>query len=1021
MQNPRRAIRRAQDKLNEARARFTSSARYRWVSALRVSLGCALMFFLAAHFVFANDQHSNPSSMSGYTRQLWQTQDGLPEGIVQAIAQTDDGYLWIGTSGGLVRFDGSRFTLFTHTNTPAFRADSVFCLARASNGTLWIGTEGGGLIRYRHGQFRLFSKLDGLTDDFVRTILVDHQGRIWVGTDHGLFRVRGDLVTAIHPPDAKDLGSIHALAEGSDGGIWVGGSKLFRLIDGRATEYPLAGAPGWLGIKSFLPLRDGSLLVGTISALMRLQIARGHGVWAKVDGVVGTVRTLHEMKDGSVWIGTIGHGLFVMRDNRFSHYAAPEVLPSNIVLGIYEDSYGDIWLGTQAGMLRLRKAEITTVEVPGMADSDFGSIYQDRHGTLWVASSRLHQIRAGKITEFHVPGTHDLKIRTVLEDSEGAYWFGTEGQGIYRMRGTRVSHFTSQSGGLANDFVRGFLQSRDRSVWIATDGGISHWVNGKWQSFDQQNGLAYGSGRALLEDAKGDLWIGTDGGLSHRHLDKFVNDEITRALATKKVWSLHQDVEGGLWFGTRGDGLYRWWLGRMSHFTISDGLASDSVYSVVEDTSGQVWLSSPNAVTMVARKEIDQAAEDPSFHPHFRLYGASEGLQITQMFGGIQPAGILASDGKIWFASAAGPVRIHPGNRNISRNMPRVVLDDLDIDGSSVTTANGADLGTGGSRIEFHFHAIQLTAHNRIRFRYRLDGFDKTWNSTLQGSASYTNLPPGRYTFRVDAFDANTPDDLTEASIAVTRRPHFYRTWWFALFCLMLSVGVIWGIQWRRTRSLKEKFAAVMKERSRVAGEIHDTIIQGCASVSGLLEAHRILTDQGIAQGDQLLNTASLQIRSTIDEARQAIWGLRTGDIAEVNIAEELRVIAAQLNAEFQLPILCKIKGRGKPVQRTVAHEIMMVTREGLYNAARHGRPKSVELLVQFDPSLLRIIIYDDGKGFDVNHPGVSKDQHFGLEVMRERIQRIGGEFGIETAEGQGTRLTISLKNTSLYASRAQL
>ena len=964
-------------------------------------------------------RESQAVSVPGYTRQLWQTQDGLPEGIVQAIAQTEDGYLWVGTTGGLLRFDGARFTLFAQANTPAFHADSVFCLARTHDNALWIGTEGGGLIRYRDGAFRAYSHADGLTDDFIRTVFEDSKGRIWVGTDGGLFQVRGESVIAVRYPEmGVEPVAVHAIAEDRQGSIWVGGSKLFRLMGGEAVEYPLQGVPEQLAIKSLLPQPDGTVLVGTVSGLMRLRIGSGRAsaAWSKVNGVAGTVRVLRKMKEGSVWIGTIGHGVFVLDNGSLKQYAAPDVLPSNIVLAIHEDTESNIWLGMQTGMLRLSRTEVTAVKIPGVADSDFGSISRDRRGDLWIASSRLYRFHDGKMSEYRVPGAAGVKIRNVLEDDSGALWMGTEGQGIYKIRGRTIVHYTKRHDGLANNFVRAMLQARDQTIWVATDGGISHWVNLRWQTYLQQNGLSYFSTRTLLQSTDGDIWIGTDGGLSHWHNGTFLNDEITRAFRQERVWSIYQDSDGGFWFGTRGDGLYRWCRGKLAHYTTIQGLASNSVYSILEDASGRVWMSGPNAVTMVTRKDIDLAGDNPAFPPRFQLYGISEGLPTTQMYGGIQPAGALAANGEIWFPSAAGPIRIHPDGLAASK-APTVVLDDLSIDGRAATLGNSLDLGTGGSRLEFHFRAIQLSAHDRVRYRYKLDGFDRGWNPTTQGVASYTNLPPGKYRFRVEAFDVNDPELSTQAWSDLRRRPHFYQTVWFALLCLALCGGAAWSLHWRKTRRMQEKFDAVIGERSRVAGEIHDTLIQGCTSVSSLLEAHRSLEDQGVEHDNKLLHAASLQVRSTIDEARQAIWGLRSGAVAVKDIAADLTEIAKQVDREFQLPIRCKIKGRSMPVGRNVAHELMMVTREALYNAARHGNPQSVELLVQFDASALEISIRDDGAGFEVSQAAGAGDRHYGLAVMQERIERLGGKFTIETSAGQGARLTITMKKARLFVS----
>ncbi len=492
-----------------------------------------------------------------YAERTWGMQDGLPEQVVQAFAQTSDRYLWIGTTGGLLRFDGAEFVLYNRGNTPAFADNNIFCLMVSRDNTLWIGTEGGGLIRYREGAFRAFSSADGLTNSFVRTVYQDHAGVIWVGTDSGLFRLSGDALGRVDNSPAIPLLAVHAIFEDSQSRLWVGGSKLLRLQGEEALEFHLKGKAGENRVKSIVETADKTIWVGTVSGVHRLSPGTSTTAqFERIPEVNATVRLLRQTSDGTVWIGTIGHGLYAYRDGRFLKMTAPQKLPSNTVLNLFEDVERNIWVGTQAGMLRLSNTPVTTVPLPDASDSDAETVYEDRGGEIWIAAANLFRFAQGKTTPYRFPGVSGVRIRNVFRDSLGGLWIGTEGQGVYHQDGKRLHHYTTESG-LVNNFVRAFTQSRDGNVWIGTDEGVSRWTGQGFKNYQMRDGLCYFSTRSLMQDRDGDIWIGTDRGLSRLHLDKFESDAVTEALKSEKVWAIHQDPNGGLWFGTRNGGDQR--------------------------------------------------------------------------------------------------------------------------------------------------------------------------------------------------------------------------------------------------------------------------------------------------------------------------------------------------------------------------------------------------------------------------------------------------------------------------------
>jgi signal transduction histidine kinase/streptogramin lyase len=725
---------------------------------------------------------------------------------------------------------------------------------------------------------------------------------------------------------------------------------------------------------------------------------------------------LRQTSEGALWIGTIGHGLYIDRAGTFSKMTAPDQLPSNTVLNLFEDVEQNIWVGTQAGMLRLSNTPVHTVALPNASDSDAETVYEDRGGDVWIAAADLFRYRDGKATPYRFPGISGVRIRNLFRDREVALWVGTEGSGVYRQMGERLFHYTTREG-LVNNFVRAFLASRDGSVWIATDEGVSRWRDGTLTNFQMSDGLCYFSTRSLLEDRNGDLWIGTDRGVSRLHGGRFENDAVTTALQQEKVWAIHQDSDGGLWFGTRAGGLYRWRDGKLSHYTTAQGLASNSIYELVEDQRGTLWISGPNGISAVNRHELDAVAEHRAGRVNLTLYGISEGLETIQMCGGEKPAGLLTTRGEVWFPSSKGPVRMNIDQPKPSDQAP-VVVDQVVADGLQISPLGGVSLGPDTKKLELHYGVVLLRSQERVEFRYRLDGFDKDWSeASADRIAYYTNLPPGRYRFRVAAFEMNNQEQIAEASLAILQRPHFYRTWWFLTCCILALAGAVWTVHEFRLRQLAGRFQAVLGERNRLAREMHDTLIQGCVSVSALMEAHSSLGPTEPEAQQDLLNCARTQLRTTINEAREAVWNLRQKSPPAEDLSTLLRRMTEQVSQEFAVNVECHISGKPFDFEQATIHELLMVVREAIYNAVRHGRSSKVEVEIHFDSARCDVTIRDDGAGFDPGSVSSLSAGHYGLVGMKERIARVGGKLVLNSRPGGGAEVTFHIPRGSFVPS----
>ncbi|HTF68812.1 MAG TPA: two-component regulator propeller domain-containing protein [Edaphobacter sp.] len=961
---------------------------------------------------------SQQTAPASFSRRVWLIQDGLPEDTVQAFALTHDGYLWAGTTGGLVRFDGHHFYLFSRDTTPALPENSVFCLSTGRDGALWIGTEGGGLAVLRNGSIKRYSAAEGLTDGFVRAVHEDAQGRLWVGTDDGIFLMKNEHLSRLDTSHFAAHFAVHALAEDTAHRIWAGGSELLVFSGHDDTpkieQYGLPGAYSQNRVKAILSAHDGSMWVGTVGGLEHLE----HGHFRVVSQIRGTVRTLREADDGSLWIGTIGEGLWSYKDGEYRLMSRDSVLPSKTVLSLFEDSLQQIWVGTQNGMVRLSRTPVAAIPLPGASDPDFETISYDSDGTVWVASSRVYRIRNGVAEPYHFDAIGNAVVRNVFRDRAGTLWIGTDGDGVYHLMPGRTVHYSAPRE-LTNNFIRAFLQTANGDIWIGTDEGVAR-INGSGvHTYQVQDGLVYFSIRSLLEDRNHDVWIGTEQGLSHWHHGAFQHDEVTNALRSEKIWTMHQDQDGGLWFGTRDHGLFHFRNGNLSHYTRSQGLASNSVYQILEDHTGTLWLSGPDTISSLNRVEID-SRPSPSAHLSVTVYEMPYAAEGAQMYGGRQPAGSLDIQGGAWFASTRGALHVYP-QRAVQRKPPKLLVDSVSVEGRPMPLTVPLRLPAGASRMEIGFAALLLRSQEDVRLRYKLEPLDQDW--TFAGAtrtATYTNLPAGSYHFRVQAFETSDPSLTTEATLEFGKLPHFYQTRWFLTLACMVVVAIGWAIYRSRVRQLRLRFDAVLTERARLAREMHDTLIQGCIGVSALLEAVASQPNERPALSDALLVEARTQVRSTIQEAREAIWNLRHGDGPGHDLLASLSSIALQTERDFGVPLQLIREGQEFTVRESVAYELLMVVREALYNAITHGRPERIGILLHYGRELLRIEVKDDGLGFDPAARVFDADKHYGLTGMRERMERLGGVLRIASAPQGGTCVALSVACAGLAAHRGK-
>ncbi len=939
----------------------------------------------------------------GYAMRVWRAQDGLPDQAIQAFAQMEDGSLWIGTREGLLRFDGIHFTDYEAPAAPAPLQRGVNCLLTSKDGSLWIGTAGGGLLRYRDGRFQAYSAADGAANQFIRSVFQDRSGTIWIGSDQGLFRVVGAGLQRVDRRPGIPSIFVRSIVQGPRGHVWVAGTALLALSGDRPVrQYALPpGLPQNL-ITAMYASSQGPLWIGALSGLYELTRA---GDIVRVPGLSAQVSALWQSGDGALWIGTIGRGLFHWCGQSLVHIEASS-LPSNTVNAIFADREGNLWLGTGAGLVRLSHTAVSLIKLPAGTDSTFETLTADEDGTIWMATSNKVFRILKKIAKPYVfAGLPGLPIRTLQMAPHQGVWLGTDGDGLYHLTEGRVEHFSIRNG-LANDYIRAILPDRDHTLWIGTDGGLTHLEpDGHVRSYNMAAGLAYSSVTALFEARNGDIWVGTSRGLTHITHGEVLRDAVTADLGSQQIWSINQDRSGKLWIGTS-TGLYGWGDGTLTHLAVAQGLASNIIYSVLCDSKDNLWLGSPNAIARVRAADLDNLRSGAQVS--LTYYVGSTDMHSAQLYGGLQPEGIVAPNGDVWYPSNEGAIQIRTASI-VSAPPYQVRIQDVMVNGQQVPLAQKIVLDPGTARLEISYAVVHLGPQEGFRYRYQMQGLEP-WNDVgSRNTAYYTHLPAGTYRFRAEAKELGEPGGISEADIVIRQKRYFYATPWFVALCVLLGFGIAVLLYRWRLSSLNLRLHAVSEERARVAREMHDTVIQGCVGVSALLEAALGVDDSEELLRLQLLNYATDQVRSTIDEAREAIWVLRGAPDSDVGFGSLCCDLARQMQASSGIPVRYAVRGRPFRLDAAASHELLTAVHEAMINAIRHAHPNRLDVELAYTWHSLLVVVRDDGCGFS---PGATfhQDGHYGILGMRERVRLLRGALDIESRSGHGTTVSIRIR-----------
>jgi ligand-binding sensor domain-containing protein/signal transduction histidine kinase len=953
-------------------------------------------------------------TLSQYLREQWTADNNFPGGAVDAITQTADGYLWLGTEKGLVRFDGVNFRLTSSFSE--FSGDPVSGLTTDRDGRLCVIFWGAGVLCYRDGKFvNLASSLRRTTLEVASSWREEDGASLLTDLIDGILRVRGENVQVLVPPAVLPPSLVLAMAETRDGKIWLGTTAgLFYFADGRTTR--VAGIPD-RKINCLLPVGDRELWVGTSKGLYRWNGTLFSRV--NLPPALATVEVLALLRDhdGNIWAGTT-RGLF--RINAFGvSFSDESDFGGRGINALFEDREGNLWAGGGRGLERIRDSVFVTYTLTaGSAHSkDGGPIYVDGENRIWSAPAEggLYLLKDGRAQELNAPLLHKEVIYSITGGRD-EIWIGTRYNGLKRLgfrAGLMVGKTYTQANGLAENSVISVYQDKNGAVWAGTlTSGVSKFKDGKFVTYSTADGLASNTVSAILETRDGTMWFATPNGLSAFSRGSWTTYATQDGLPSNSVNCLFEDSTGVLWITTpRGLAFFK--SGRLQVPRVVPDSLHEQIFGISEDQEGWLWIATASHVLRVPNQELSSGAlrsVDVS------EYGVADGLANANAVNGSRSV-VADSQGRIWFSTSHGLSVVDPSHimNNSTPALPHV--EAIMADNDPITVGELVRIPSSHKRITFIYSGLSLAVPERIRFRYSLDGFDRGWSEpTAAREAVYTNLSPGSYRFRVIASNSSGQWNDSEAAISLEVDPAFWQTWWFHVSCVATFLALLWALYQLRLRQVARQFNIRLEERvserTRIARDLHDTLLQ---SFHGLLLRFQTVSNLlPLGEPKQKLDSAIDQAAQAITEGRDAVQGLRSSTVETSDLALALNVLGEELvghesnpnSAEFHVAV----EGTPRNLHPILRDEVYRIAGEALRNAFRHAQAHRIEVEIRYDERQLRLRVRDDGKGID---PKLLREDgragHYGLHGMRERAKVVGGKLAVWSELDSGTEIELSI------------
>jgi signal transduction histidine kinase/ligand-binding sensor domain-containing protein len=967
--------------------------------------------------LFTDARALDPNRLpSQYVREQWTTETRFPGGGVNGIAQTADGYLWIGTDRGLMRFDGFNFRPVSFASIATASNVPILQLLTDAGGTLWVRPQGADLVRQKDGKFESVRYGPGV----ITALSKDNHDGVLVSDTQGTFRFMEDHVQKLGP----DSPPVISLAETADGKIWMGtlGDGLFLLTSGRAT-YVNAGLPD-RKINCLLAIGSDELWVGTDTGLYR-----GNGKdfrRIELPSFLGNVQVLSLLRDrdSNVWVGTT-RGLLRINAKGISFSEENELRGDGGINVLFEDREGNLWIGGARGLGRIRDSAF--VNYSSVSDRRFehnGPVYVDPEGRTWMAPAQggLYVLQNGLVQP--VTSIPPNEVVYSISGRADVVWVGRQRGGLTRLRfrnGAIASQSYTKANGLAQNSVYAVHESRDGSVWAGTlNGGVSKFNDGHFTTYTTTNGLASNTVSSILETRDGAMWFATPSGLSSFSNGQWRTYTTAEGLSSPEVNCLFEDSSGTLWSGTSA-GLAFFASNRFQVPHESPDVLREQIVGMAEDKSGRFWIATSDHVLRVPRDKLLSGVVKAV---DVREYDQADGLESTKGVGRSQSV-VSDSAGRIWFSLRSGLSVVNPSQ--ITDYSPPALphIEAITADNNAANLAASVRIPPSPRRITFEYTGLSLAVPGRIQFRYFLESFDSSWSQPVAArEAVYTNLGPGSYRFRLVASNSEGLWNGPETAIALNVAPAYYQTYWFRLSCIAAFLGMLAATYQLRLRQLSREFNLRLEERvgerTRIARDLHDTLLQSFHGLLLRFQAATNLLPERPEEARKTLESAIDQAAQAITEGRDTVQGLRSSTMVTNDLALAISALSEELGCGEMNPNCAElhvvVEGTPRNLHPILRDEVYRLAGEAVRNAFKHAEAQQIEVEIRYDERQLRLRIRDDGKGIDaklLNESG--RPGHFGLRGMRERARLLGGKLAVWSELDTGTEVELSIPASRAY------
>ena len=956
--------------------------------------------------------------ISQYAHTAWRMQDGAFNGTPYVVAQTTDGYIWIGTDAGLVKFDGVRFAPWQPPQGQKLPNSTIYSLRGGSDGTLWIGTSLG-LTSWKNNHLADFTNARGR----INNILEDHAGRIWVARSRprertgGLCQALDGALQCFGNSDGMDLPYAEALAEDHLGNLWVGSSnQLLRWKSGSWIPYyrkELKPYEGLSGVQALAVGADGTLLVGFEKKGFGLQqLVQGVPKKAVLPGVAASdlqVSTLFVDRDKSLWIGTLDDGIYRVHDDVVDHFRSVDGLSGDTIESFFQGREGNLWVVTSKGVDKLRDNRVGSLSSrEGLTTDEVEAVLASRNGTLWISNQEgLDSLRGNKLSSIRRPdGLPGHRVTSLWEDSTGRLWVGVDGllttyeQGRFRM--------IDRPDGSPLGIVTGMTEDTDRDIWAAVAGkkpGLFRIRD--LRVLEEVTESQIQRPRLLAADPAGGIWVGfTNGKLARYRNGKLEIVPLTGAIDSR-VQGLFVDRDSSAWASTL-KGLFRWKDGSLKALTGKNGLPCDEIYAAVRDDQKTLWLYSQCGIIALADSELDRWWRQPDSVVRFRLLDVLDGAQPSPST--FQPAVAKSPDGRLWFANDTLLQVVDPHHLNENRITPPVHIEQIVADRKNYAPQEKLRLPPRTRDIEIDYTALSFVVPQKVRFRYKLDGRDADWQDPgTRRQAFYSDLPPGQYRFRVTGCNNDGLWNEAGAVLNFGIEPTYYQTPWFRLLVAVLSLAALVGLYRLRVRqiaaAMNARFDERLSERTRLARDLHDTLLQ-------TIQGSKLVADDALEEhADPIRMRNALErlsgwLAQAMEEGRSALQSLRSSATQENDLAEAFQRAGEECRVQRSMEFGVTVEGAGQEMHPIVRDEVYRIGYEAIRNACVHSEASRLSVELSYVENLT-LRVRDNGKGIDPLVAAKGKAGHFGLTGMYERAARIGGKLTLSRSPTGGTEVEL--------------